>query len=127
MTEQNAPDSLNDVQEQRRRFLGFFAGTGLATTLLPGALWAQTEGNPAKGITIDMVIAAEKLAGVEFNDAQRKMLLEGVNTNLNRYVSLREIPLDNTVPSAMRFSPVLPGMTFDMQRRPAKFSKPPVV
>lgn len=119
--------ALDDVQEQRRRFLGFFAGTGLGATLLPGALWAQTANNPAKGITVDMVIAAEKLAGVEFNDAQRQMLLEGVNTNLQRYVSLREIPLPNSVPSALRFSPVLPGMTFDMQKRPARFSKSPVV
>ena len=121
------PTQLDPVHEQRRRFLGFFAGTGLTATLLPGALWAQAEGNPAKGITIDMVIAAEKLAGVEFTDAQRQMLLEGVNINLGRYVSLREIPLDNTVPSALRFSPVLPGMTFETQRKPAKFSKPPMV
>lgn len=121
------PAPLDSLQEQRRRFLGFFAGTGLTATLLPGALWAQTEGNPTKGITIDMVIAAEKLAGVEFTAPQREMLLEGVNTNLGRYVSLREIPLDNSVPSALRFSPVLPGMTFDMQRRPIKMSKPPAV
>lgn len=121
------PPPLNDLQEQRRRFLGFFAGTGLTATLLPGALWAQTEGDPAKGITIDMVINAEKLAGVEFTEPQRQMLLEGVNVNLGRYATFREIPLDNSVPSALQFSPVLPGMSFDMKRRPMKASKPPVV
>lgn len=121
------PAPLDDLQEQRRRFLGFFAGTGLTATLLPGALWAQTEGNPAKGITLDMVINAEKLAGVEFTQAQREMLMEGVNTNLGRYATFREIPLDNSVPSSLQFSPVLPGMKFDMQKRPMKASKPPVV
>ena len=124
MTEDAA---LNPVQEQRRNFLAFFAGTGLSATLLPGALWAQTEGKPVAGITRDMVIAAEKIAGVEFSDAQREMLLEGVNTNLNRYVSLRDIPLDNSVPSALRFSPVLPGMRFDMKKQPIRMSKAPVV
>jgi Asp-tRNA(Asn)/Glu-tRNA(Gln) amidotransferase A subunit family amidase len=118
---------VEQMNEKRRQFLAFFAGTGLSATLLPGALWAQTEGDPAKSITVDMVIAAEKLAGVEFSDAQRQMLLEGVNQNHDRYVSLREIPLDNSVPSALRFSPVLPGMTFDTKARPMKLSRPPVV
>ena len=104
--------------------VGFFAGTGLSATLLPGALWAQAEGNPAKGVTLDMVIAAEKLAGVEFTDAQRQMLLEGVNVNLGRYAAFREIPLDNSLPSSLQFSPVLPGMSFDMRKRPMKASRP---
>ena len=55
---------VEEMDDRRRRFLAFFAGTGLSSTLLPGVLWAQTEGSPTKTITVENVINAEKIAGV---------------------------------------------------------------
>src|ERR1700687_101976 len=51
---------------------------------------------PAPRITKDMLHTAEKLIGIELNDAQELMALPGVNRNLDSYEALRkiEIPLD---------------------------------
>jgi Asp-tRNA(Asn)/Glu-tRNA(Gln) amidotransferase A subunit family amidase len=113
--------------EQRRRFLAFFASAGLSSTLLPGALWAQAQSQGANKITLDMLKAAETIAGLEFTDAERELLIDGVNQHLTHYQRLRAIPLANSVPSSLRFSPVLPGMKFDRTRRPMRMTLPHVV
>ena len=55
----------------RRRFLSILAAAGLA----PGALLTAGESPPAE-ITLEMVEAAEKLAGLEFSAEERQTLLE---------------------------------------------------
>jgi Asp-tRNA(Asn)/Glu-tRNA(Gln) amidotransferase A subunit family amidase len=107
--------------EDRRRFLAFFTSAGLSSTLLPGVLWAQAQDQPK--ITLDMLKTAERIAGLEFTDAERDLLIDGVNQHLTRYEKLRAIPLDNSIPCSLRFSPVLPGMKFDTVRRPMKMSR----
>ena len=109
--------------ETRRRFLAYFSGAGLSSTLLPGVLWTQLEAQQAQRITPEMLKAAEQIAGLEFTDAQRELLLSDVNDHLSHYEHLRKIPLANDVVSCLRFSPVLPGMTFDRTRRPMRMSK----
>jgi Asp-tRNA(Asn)/Glu-tRNA(Gln) amidotransferase A subunit family amidase len=109
--------------ETRRRFLAYCSGAGLSSTLLPGVLWTQLEAQQAPRITVEMLKAAERIAGLEFTDAQRELLLSDVNLHLDHYEHLRKIPLANDVVSCIRFSPVLPGMKFDMARRPMRMSK----
>src|SRR5271166_3767468 len=104
----------------RRRFLAYFSSAGLSSTLLPGVLWTQLEAQQAQRITLDMLKAAERIAGLEFTDAERELLISDVNLHLDHYQHLRRIPLANNVVSCLRFSPVLPGMKFDMVRRPMK-------
>jgi len=116
---------LEESSDNRRRFLAYFSTLGLSSTLFPGVLWAQAQESPK--ITLDMVKTAEKIAGLEFSDSERDLLLDGVNQNLERCVRLREIPLANSVPSCLRFSPILSGMKFDMTRRPLRMSKVAVV
>ena len=67
-----------------------------------------------------MLKAAERIAGLEFTDAQRELLIADVNDHLSHYEHLRAIPLANGVTPCVRFSPVLPGMKFDMIRRPMR-------
>jgi Asp-tRNA(Asn)/Glu-tRNA(Gln) amidotransferase A subunit family amidase len=110
----------SSLSEKRRSFLTFFAGAGLSSTLLPGVLWAQAQDAPK--VTLEMLKAAETIAGLEFTDAERALLIDGVNQHLTHYRNLRAIPLPNSVPSSLRFSPVLPGMKFDMGRKPLKVS-----
>jgi Asp-tRNA(Asn)/Glu-tRNA(Gln) amidotransferase A subunit family amidase len=88
-------------------------------------LWAQAQQEPAaeRRITLDMLKAAEKIAGLEFTDGERDLLIDSVNQHLDGYEKLRQIPLPNSVPSCLRFSPVLPGMTFDMARKPLVMSR----
>jgi Asp-tRNA(Asn)/Glu-tRNA(Gln) amidotransferase A subunit family amidase len=111
----------------RRRFLAYFSTTSFAATLLPEALWTRLEAQPEPRITLDMLKAAEQIAGLQFTDADRKLLLDDVNNHLTQYEHLRQIPLPNSVVSCLRFSPVLPGMRFDMVRRPMKISARPAV
>src|SRR5579864_6541176 len=113
--------------ETRRRFLAYFSGAGLSSTLLPGVLWTQLEAQPTPHISLDMLKAAERISGLEFTDPQRQLLLDDVNLHLDHYEHLRKIPLANDVVSCLRFSPVLPDMKFDMVRRPMRMSKAPAM
>jgi Asp-tRNA(Asn)/Glu-tRNA(Gln) amidotransferase A subunit family amidase len=120
---------LDALTETRRRFLSYFSSVGLGSTLFPGALWAQAQEQPAAApkITLEMLKTAERMAGLEFTDAERDLLLDGVNQHLARFETMRTIPLPNSVPSCLRFSPVMPGMKFDIVRRPTRMSRPAVV
>jgi Asp-tRNA(Asn)/Glu-tRNA(Gln) amidotransferase A subunit family amidase len=93
----------------RRRFLGYFSGIGLSSTLMPGALWARVHETQEATITPEMVKAASQVAGLELNDEELEMILEGVNESLERIEEIRETHLDNSVPPPLYFNPVVPG------------------
>jgi hypothetical protein len=61
----------------RREFLTVCSATGAGGTLFPGVLWAMAQDQAA--VTREMIEQAEKVAGVEFTDAQRDQLV----TNLS--------------------------------------------
>jgi Asp-tRNA(Asn)/Glu-tRNA(Gln) amidotransferase A subunit family amidase len=122
--------NLSELSEARRRFLAYFAGAGLSSTLLPGVLWAQAAqdvSNASPRITLEMLKSAEIIAGLNFTEEERLLLIDDVNRHLTDYQKIRALPLENSVASSLRFSPVLPGMTFDMARRPMKMSRQPAV
>ena len=60
----------------RRKFTTYFAGFGLAGTTLPKLLWAEVE--EKGGVSKQALIGAEKIAGLEFTDAERELMLSGV-------------------------------------------------
>ena len=107
---------LNDSIPDRRAFLGYFASIGLGSSLLPGVLWASV----ARGaeITVQTIAAAEELAGVQFTDAQRAAMVDDLKQQKQQIAELHAVHLDNDVPPAVQFSPLLPGMTLDMRRKP---------
>ena len=111
-------DKMDQFLPDRRDFIAYFAGLGLSSTLFPGVLWAQVQQRSAQKITKEMLIAAERIAGLNFTDAQREMMLLGVNGNLAFYEELRRVNLDVSDVPALRFSPILPGMKFDKRRLP---------
>jgi len=91
----------------RRRFLGVCAGLGLAGTALPDLLWAQVrDGAP---VTRETLAAAESLAGLEFTDDERDLMLSGLEELRQDYQRIREVELANSVPPALRFDPEVPG------------------
>lgn len=92
----------------RRHFMSFFGGLGLAGTLFPEALWSEAK---AVGEVTEAALAgAEKLAGLEFTEEERELMLKGLREMKAEYERLRQVPLSNSVPPALRFDPVLPGM-----------------
>lgn len=106
----------------RRTFTAYLSGLGLASTVLTRSLWAQLQDGQAAKITKEMLREAERLAGLEFTDQERDLMLDGLNDYLEKYRKLRTVTLDNSVAPALRFDPIPPGMVFETQRRPIRIS-----
>ncbi|UCC48461.1 MAG: amidase [Gemmatimonadota bacterium] len=107
----------------RRRFLGYFAGLGLSSTLLPGVLWARLQEQEEAKISKEMLEDAERVAGLEFSDEERDLMLRGVNRQLESYETLRTVELANNVPPALYFNPLPAGMTLDRTRGASRRSQ----
>ena len=132
MTEPSIPSRLDSPATDarvagvdRRAFLGYFSSIGLGGTLLPGVLWAQAQ--QQETVTPAMVAQAEKIAGLEFTDEEREEIAQGLSRNLRGWQQLREAEIPMTLPPAVHFDPVLPGMTLPAQRRPMRIGPAPAV
>ena len=87
--------------------MSYFASIGLGSTLLPGVLWAKVAAG--EDITATSIAAAEELAGLKFDDAERAMMLEGLKTQQGRIEALHKVPLPNAVSPAIIFDPMPAG------------------
>jgi Asp-tRNA(Asn)/Glu-tRNA(Gln) amidotransferase A subunit family amidase len=105
----------------RRTFLAFCVTAGFAGTVAE-ALWNQLHAAPlvtSPGaprsqqqpirVTRAMVKAAEPLAGVQYTDAQRDLMLETLDAFLSAYEAMDSVRIPNSVGPATRFSAILPG------------------
>ncbi len=125
MSPQN--QKLDHDNRARRRFLAYFSGIGLTSTLFPGLLWGRMQEAADGRITPQMIRVAEQMAGLEFSAEERDAILERVNQNLERFEAMREISLHNSDFPALEFNPVLPGMQFESEREPFTMSPTPAV
>ena len=91
--------------------MAYFAGTGLATTLLPGTLWSQAVSAQTTEFTVEMVRAAETIAGLEFTDEEREQIVRGLSYTAKQLEDLRAIPITNDIPPALIFNPLPPGFS----------------
>ncbi len=105
----------------RRDFLAACSRAGITSALLPGILYTlasqSAEGQElVKGppghapswdkITPEMLDQAAQLAGVgPFTDAQKKMMLDGLNHMRDGYAQIRALKLPNSVAPAFVFHP----------------------
>jgi Asp-tRNA(Asn)/Glu-tRNA(Gln) amidotransferase A subunit family amidase len=110
----------------RRRFMAYCSGAGLASTLLPGVLWAKMQEARAQRITAAMLKDALAVAGLEFTDEERAQLVNGLNENLERYENIRRLDLDTLAPP-LYFSPLVPGTKLDRIARPSRPSRVPSI
>ncbi|MEO5580051.1 MAG: amidase, partial [Gemmatimonadaceae bacterium] len=92
----------------RRSFMTYFASIGLGGTLLPGVLWGKVAGGAE--ITISSIAAAEEVAGLKFDDAERTMMLEGLKLQGQRIDNLHKVAISNSIAPALIFNPVPAGM-----------------
>ena len=80
-----------------------------------------------KGISRrDIKVAGETL-GLNFTTDEIKLMIEDVKENLDHYKTLRRFPLNNDVPPALYFNPIVPGLTFEKKSLPAVELKLPEV
>jgi Asp-tRNA(Asn)/Glu-tRNA(Gln) amidotransferase A subunit family amidase len=118
---------MPNPDETRRRFLTYFAGIGLGSTLAPGIIWARMQDARADRVTVAMVIEALKLSGIEVSEADREAMVQSANQNLARYEDLRKIHIPNDVSPPFHFSAIVPGMQVSKTKQPFRLSAPPSV
>lgn len=98
------------VEWNRRRFLSALSAMGLAPTLLPDALTVVA--GHAEIITIEMLSAAQQLAGITFTRAELEAIVARLNSATGYaagFAALRAANLGNDTPFALVFNPVVPG------------------
>ena len=71
-------------------------------------------------ITTKDIATAEKIIGLNFTSKERKMMLDDVERNLSSFKELRKVSLENNVPPAILFNPVVPGTSIKKDRKPLK-------
>mgnify|MGYP000607279199 CR=1 FL=1 len=99
------------------------AGLGVTSTVMSEALWAEVADERNAKVTKDMLQEAERLAGLEFTDDERELMVEGLNKYLQGYQKLREVPIANSVAPAVQFNPVVPPMKFERKTGRLRMSK----
>jgi Asp-tRNA(Asn)/Glu-tRNA(Gln) amidotransferase A subunit family amidase len=70
-----------------------------------------------KKINTEDIVSAQKIAGLRFTHKERKTMLGDLRENAESYAKIREVPIANSVPPAVRFEPVLPGMGFETEQK----------
>lgn len=111
MSETRAP-SQDKFPAGRRRFLVEMARLGASGAALAGVAGlaeAQEEGR-APAIPDDAVAAAARVQGLEFTPDERELMSRDVADHLENYRNLRQVQLENSVPPALLFNPILPGI-----------------
>ncbi len=73
---------------------------------------ADRVGGAGRDITASVVDCGEKIIGIEFTHSERDSMIDDLVDNLESYEKLREIPIDNATPPALRFEPVPVGVRF---------------
>ena len=94
----------------RRQFFEFFGAAGLAGTGFDEALWISTQEDPTSPVTTAMIAAAERVAGLEFDDDEREMMRAGLIRYQQAYDAIRQLSIGNEVAPALLFEPNLPGV-----------------
>ena len=132
-------DASPSFAVSRRRLLAVCSAAGLGQTLFPGALLAMTaEGqrpgaradSPDSGmpkITAAMIDNAAMIAGIAIEDAQKALMLEGLNSQRDDVVEIRKLNLPNGVAPSLVFDPVPGSMVLDTVRKPLKLGPAPKV
>lgn len=74
-------------------------------------------------ITREMIASAEKIIGLDFSDAKRDSMTDGLQEQLGSYNNLRTVFLPNSVMPSVLFNPIPAGFKFESEKRPFKQSK----
>lgn len=122
----DAPPDTDPLQG-RRTVLKILAATGIGTAMFRRALANQvTQGG---GVTAEMIGQAEWVAGLELTESEREETAKALQRAQQGFQSLRDIPMENSLPPALHFhvtSP--PGASLgqiDGPVDPVEWSAPP--
>jgi Asp-tRNA(Asn)/Glu-tRNA(Gln) amidotransferase A subunit family amidase len=82
----------------------------LAFALLHQAPPPAKPPDPPPRFTVDQIHAAGEVAGLDFTKEQLAQMQKNVSEQIEGYERLWKHPLDNSIPPAFVFTPLLPGM-----------------
>jgi Asp-tRNA(Asn)/Glu-tRNA(Gln) amidotransferase A subunit family amidase len=111
------PRRRRPASASRRRLLTTLPAA-LAATTGASALAQERRADETLRVDKTMLDVAEKLFGVDFNDADEQMALRNVHNNLESYEALRKVDVPLDTEPAISFRPYLPG------RKPAGKATP---
>jgi Asp-tRNA(Asn)/Glu-tRNA(Gln) amidotransferase A subunit family amidase len=77
-------------------------------------------------VTVEAILQAAEVAGFELTSDEAEAILDDVEGFLERYRSLRALPLGNDVPFAVQFDPRPPGVEIDLPQSFFRASAPAV-
>ena len=143
MKKKNSKTSDFKAKFDRRTFVKLIPALGVAATTIPSLSVKTIAQTPTPTpsplpsptpsptptpaplrVTKEMMRGAEQLFGIEVSDAHKQMALQNVNTNLERYETLRQITVPLDTEPATLFHPALPGKKFNITQRKFTLSKP---
>jgi hypothetical protein len=113
---------MKNVNETRRRFMGYFTNIGLGSTLAPGILWARMQDAGSQRISLAMVNVALTRAGVEMPWEDRDAMVGAANTSLTGYEELHKLRIPNDVSPPFHFSAIVPGIEVNKTKQPFRIS-----
>jgi Asp-tRNA(Asn)/Glu-tRNA(Gln) amidotransferase A subunit family amidase len=128
-TAQGRPTENMSEGFDRRSFVKLLPAMGVAgmTVLNQSAVDAQSPQPAATSplrVNKEMLESTEKLIGIDLTGAQEAMALQNVNTNLERYETLRKVDIPLDTEPAIAFHPTLPGRTYNTARVPLRLTRP---
>jgi Asp-tRNA(Asn)/Glu-tRNA(Gln) amidotransferase A subunit family amidase len=106
------------VSLNRRHFFEVLSAVGLAGTVLPDALVIAAQ--DATSVTVEMIAAAQAVAGVAFTRAEQEAIVARLNADrgyLDGVAFLRAGNLGNAAQPAIVFNPLPPGKVLPTRSR----------
>jgi Asp-tRNA(Asn)/Glu-tRNA(Gln) amidotransferase A subunit family amidase len=121
------PMDHDRIALNRRHFFEVLSAMGLAGTVLPDALVIAAQ--DATTVTVEMIAAAQAVAGVAFTREEREAIVERLNADrgyLDGAAFLRAANLGNAAQPAIVFNPVPPGKVLPTRSRGVRRQVPTV-
>lgn len=78
--------------------------------------------NAQDKITKENVANAEKIIGLEFTESERDSMLDALNEQLQNYLNIRKIKIDNSIPPAILFNPIPVGFKINNKQKKIRYS-----
>lgn len=120
---------MKQQELNRRGFLTLCSRAGVASALLPGVLYTlsaqaqQTGKADTVRITPELLDEAATLIGVKLTEAQRKTMLDGVESQRESYDEIRKLDMPNSVAPAFIFDPLPAGAVVETGKREPRWAK----
>jgi Asp-tRNA(Asn)/Glu-tRNA(Gln) amidotransferase A subunit family amidase len=101
-------------QTMKRNNLTFFLGGVLTALIIFSGLYVITADD--NQITVTDISHTERLLSLQFSDAKRDSMIDGLTQYRAAYQTIRDYNPDNSVPPSLFFNPLPTGFSFESER-----------